>query len=152
MVLVLAHVFAETDHLGRSGLASDVEAGDFYSRTSAAVVDDPPHSIDYNLVLIFRDGNDLRIWPLGIQRLEHAQWPIVGIALLSDRLQLLQQVRNVEFSADPNPGDLSQRRDGRDDVIDLAERRIDSVDVAPFRIASEYESVFLPLNAILPFV
>src|SRR5438105_15464001 len=107
MVLVLAHVFAETDHLGRAGFASDIKSGHFYSRTSASIVDDAPHAIDYDFVLIFRYGDDLRIRPLGIQRLERAQRTIVGIALLSDRLQFLQQMRNVELSTDRNPGNLS---------------------------------------------
>src|SRR5437764_280808 len=134
MIFVLAHVLAETNDLGRSGFNCDIEPGHLDTGGGPAVIDHAPHAIDYNLVLIFRDRHDLRIWPLGIEWHKCARWPVVRITFTTDGPEFLQHVWNVKFPTDADACNLSQRRKRRDDVIDLAEGSIDGVDIAPLRI------------------
>src|SRR5438094_3103390 len=134
MIFVLSHVLAEANDLGRSGFACDIEPGHLDTGSGPAVIDHAPHAIDYNLVLIFRNRHDLRIWPLGIEWHKRARHPIVRIAFTTDGPEFLQYVRNVKFPSDADACNLPERRKRRDDVIDLTEGRIDGVDVAPFRI------------------
>src|SRR3712207_9160599 len=52
-----------------------------------------------------------------------------------DAPRLLQQVRHEELTADRDRGHRAQHGERRDEVVDLAERGVDGVDVAPLGVA-----------------
>src|SRR5437763_6896100 len=134
MIFVLSHVLAEANDLGRSGFACDIEPGHLDTGSGPAVIDHAPHAIDYNLVLIFRNRHDLRIWPLGIEWHKRARHPIVRIAFTTDGPEILQHVRNVKSPSAADACNLPERINLRDDFRYQTECSIDGDDVAQFRI------------------
>src|SRR6185369_5777353 len=135
VVLVLAGVLTESDYLRRSSLACDIKSSHLNARRCAALVHHLPHALNHRLIDRLRNRNDLWIGTFFIEWLEGNGRMIIRRSRITDGFDFLQHMRNVQTSIHADTGNRPQQCNWRDDVVDLSERGVHRIDVAPVRIA-----------------
>src|SRR5712692_2529716 len=75
MIFVFAAFFAQADDLRGAGLASDVKTRHLDSGGRAGDVNDRPHGVDHQFVLVLRDRKNL--WFRAIESSARTCWPII---------------------------------------------------------------------------
>src|SRR5688500_6663984 len=129
MVLILAYVFTESYDLSGSRFARDVKTSHSNTRSCSPRVHHAPHAFDHRVMNVFGDGDHFRVWTRRIQ------WLKFDGCMIAERRHFLQQVWNVHLPTLADGRDRPDKRDWRDDVVHLAERGVNRIDVAPLGIS-----------------
>src|SRR5256885_12504878 len=124
MIFVLATLFAQAHDLRRAGLARDVEPGHLDSGGSAGDVNDRPHGVDYQIVLVFRDRENL--WLRAIESSLGTRGPIIRTSWIvadgPNRAHFLQEMRHIHLAPHADGRMRPQQSDWRQNVFALPKR------------------------------